>query len=69
MNPIDAYRSWLAKAARGDEYVYHSQPIKHTPNTIGEIRHVIWGTYERGIVALAQRRRDDGGMDYVAQRR
>ena len=73
---IREFEAWLAEAARGDEYVYHTGDV--IPESESEIQQRTYLAYEDGEVELYQRRISGGGtargcrpgvLAYVARRR
>lgn len=64
---ISTFRTWLARAKLGERVVYGIDTGERRvmfPDTQREA----YDAFEAGLVRLFQRRRGDGGFDYIAVR-
>jgi len=81
LSELDLFERWLDTSQPGREYIYATgvtwlhERKKNRPNEhlldadIRAVAKAAWKAYERGEVELAQRRNEQGSLDYICQKR
>lgn len=73
---VDEFSAWLAKADPGDQVVYYTGELATDCEAgtteavrLADLRDAVQLARERGLVMLAQRRRNALSFNYIAVRR